>query len=273
MRFVTSRPDRVDERLREYDRASRWSGRGIDRDVFFFSSTGERLYGSLFAASKLRGPLAFVLVPSWGLESRSLDVTAHTFATRMARGGRAAMLFHPPGHGDSTGDAAATSMEDLVMAATDALDAARQRRPQFRWELGGIRLGASIAGQAAAKGGRARPLLFIEPALAPAAFFEELERASRRAGLGRRADGEAFGYPLPMHPERWPGAEEIAGALASSGGGVVVRLRGSPPEPVPETFAIRALPGSWQRRLPWHSQRALARSAAIAVRDLERSLS
>jgi len=42
--FVTSRPDRVDERLREYDRASRWSGRGIDRDVFFFSSTGERLY-------------------------------------------------------------------------------------------------------------------------------------------------------------------------------------------------------------------------------------
>src|SRR2546430_16124890 len=87
---------------------------GIHREMAFVPSGTARLYASLYAGSPPRLADAFVLVPSWGVELGALQDLAHDLAAELARLGGACVLYHAPGHGDSTGDSSALDRKSVV---------------------------------------------------------------------------------------------------------------------------------------------------------------
>lgn len=246
------------------DDTGTWVGDGLRREAFFFGFGGGHLYGSLYAAaSSTPPPTGAVLVNSWGFEGNQSDRTLHAIALATARAGGAGLIFHYPGFGDSPGDLAEATVEDLVGAAVEALAEGARRLPQTRWELAGTMLGASIASLAAQRAGTER-LLLIQPDLRPSRYFARLERSARRAALRVPARaGNAYGYPLPR--QILAAGTEVDAAVAEAlggfaGEGAVVRYA----EParddlVPERFEDVVLPGRW--RFGSRQKPALAKAA------------
>jgi alpha-beta hydrolase superfamily lysophospholipase len=188
-----------------------WDGPEIRREAWYFPSGDDRLFASLYARHRPRGPAGFVICPSWGPEFDRLLNLCHDLARALCEGFAAAVVYHPPGHGDSTGDPASLSFDDLVEACLDAHGSVAGRFSGLSWNLVGVRLGAAVAAVAA---DRSRPdvVLFIQPAFDVPAYFGELERARRRGRPdGTGAERTLFGYPRP-HWSR-DGREDVTGAL------------------------------------------------------------
>ncbi|MGH2739320.1 MAG: hypothetical protein ACRDH6_02390, partial [Actinomycetota bacterium] len=125
--------------------ASRWTGARVQREVFFFPSNSVDLYGSLYAAQRTPARTGYVICPPWGYEAAAMHDAMHAFALGMSRLGGAALVFQWPGHGDSRGDAARVTFDDLVRATLDATEAAKRRCGQVDWALAGFRIGAAAA--------------------------------------------------------------------------------------------------------------------------------
>jgi pimeloyl-ACP methyl ester carboxylesterase len=245
-----------------------WVGDDLRREVFFFDSGGERLYGSVYAAAPSAPAAGVAICNSWGFEGNQSDATMHAIALRTARHGGAGALFHYPGYGDSHGDPSEVSIDSLVDAAVDAVDEARRRLPGTRWTLAGLMFGASVATLAARRAEIDR-LLLIQPALHVSSYFSRLERSARRAAVRVPARaGNAYGYPLPTRIlEAAPAIDvAVAEALAQfDGKGAVVRYEEPPRrEPIPERFEDVVVPGSW--RFGTRQKGDLAKAAANWLR-------
>ncbi len=227
-----------------------WVGDDLRRDVFFFESGGERLYGSIYSAPSPAPTGGVAICNSWGFEGNQSDAMIHGIALKTARRGGAGLVFHYPGFGDSHGDIADTSIDSLVDATVDAVGEARQRVPGTRWTLAGLMFGASVAVLAARRAAIDR-LLLIQPNLQASPYFSRLERSARRAAVRvpARADN-AYGYPLPSRIlDQAPAIDAaVADALAGfEGAGAVVRYEEPPrSELIPERFDDVTVPGTWR---------------------------
>jgi pimeloyl-ACP methyl ester carboxylesterase len=168
----------------------------VRREVFFFASGSDRLYGSLYAAAEPHLDVRLVFCTGWGHDLLHLNELGHAVALGVCRAGGTALLFHPPGHGDSTGRSEDLTIERHVAAATDAAAEGARRIGEERWDFAGLRIGASVAVLAAVRSG-ARLLTLIDPALDPTAYFEGLHRRARRLALGRAGELTLLGHPLP----------------------------------------------------------------------------
>lgn len=213
--------------------AAEWFGEGLRREVFYFDSGAQPLYGSLYVAAEPSQALGLVACSSWGTEADRSEPLVRSVAIRMALLGGAGMVFHYPGYGDSYGDLASVGLEDLTAAARDALGEASRRCAGFSWIFAGFMLGASVA-SLAHREADVESLLLVQPELRPGSYFHRLGR--RREGLpvgggGERiaageAEGTAYGYPLPSRIVADPDKADAAvvSALgAFEGGGAEVR--------------------------------------------------
>jgi hypothetical protein len=245
-------------RSQRWSDAASWAGDGLRREVFFFGSQGVDLYGSLYAAAEISRPFGVVACNSWGVEADRCDPLLRSIALEMARLGGAGLVFHYPGYGDSFGDLADLSLEDLSEAACDAVEHASRRCPGLTWITAGLMLGASIACLAQPRAA-AGPLLLVQPALQPGAYFERLAKRSRPLAPGPSpremmevgsTPGMAYGYPLPSRLAEHPGEADatLRRALASpAADGAVIRHR-SPelPDHAPPHFERVEVPGTWR---------------------------
>lgn len=184
--------------VRRWSDANTWAGKDLRREVFFFPSRGARLYGSVYAtASTSEPPSGIVFCNSWGFEGNQASRIVHWTSLSFARSGGVALGFHYPGFGDSTGDFAEATIDDLAAAAVDAIGEAARRYPKTRWVLAGLMVGASVASLAVDRGAKVDRLLLIQPELRPQRYFARLERASRRSlGNPPPVEGYAYGYRL-----------------------------------------------------------------------------
>ena len=229
--------------------SAEWSGDGIRRSVFYFGSPGSLLYGSMYAAEAPRSGLGAVICPSWGFEVASQQNLGHSLGLRLAGLGGAALVFHPPGHGDSEGDPEEVSMETLASAASEAVAEARARAPAWTWVLAGVRLGAAVAALAAEAAG-ADLVLAIQPAFDPPVFLEELTRAARRTALvGANASSLVFGHVLPQRLIDSCNRADIGAALAGmEDRRAVVRFERPAGVWIPGGFEDLVVHGEWSPR-------------------------
>jgi alpha/beta superfamily hydrolase len=196
-----------------------WTGTAVRREVGTFRSDHDDLYGSLYLPSaSVRSPAGIVICGSWGVEGDRTQGMLRRLALGSAERGVAAMMFDYPGRGDSPGSASDITLAQLTRAAVAAA-AHAARHHDAKWTFLGLRLGAIIAVRAAENGapaGDGPDVLLVEPALDPAAFFDELMSAGRRASLGRvREPQRIFGYPIPAAIRAEPAVLDVAvdGAL------------------------------------------------------------
>jgi hypothetical protein len=227
-----------------------WVGDDLRREVFFFASGGEQLYGSIYAPAAPPTGAGVAICNSWGYEANQADQPMQRLALERARAGGVGLIFHYPGFGDSQGDLAAASMEALARAAVDAVEEGSRRLPGMRWTLAGLMLGASVAALAASPAAVDR-LLLIQPALRPSIYFARLERSAKRAAVRVPARaGNAYGYPVPRRILEGGATSDaaVAGALGEFGGeGVVVRYaEPAADEAVPAGFEDVVVPGTWR---------------------------
>lgn len=250
-----------------------WVGDGLRREVFYFASGGEQVYGSLYATDSPSAPAGVAICNSWGFEGNQSDATMHGIALRTARRGGAALIFHYPGYGDSHGDAGDASIDSLVDAAVDAIEEARRRLPGTSWTLAGLMFGATIAALAARRAGVHR-LLLVQPALEASSYFSRLERSARRAAIRvpARADN-AYGYPLPRRIlEATPAIDTaVTEALTEFEGTAAVVRYEEPPrsDSIPEHFEDVVVPGTW--RFGARQKADLGRAASDWLRRASRS--
>jgi alpha/beta superfamily hydrolase len=228
-----------------------WTGTNLRREVFYFPSQGEDLYGSVYGPLSATPPLGIVVCGSWGFEGNQASRIAHWVSYGLALAGAAGFCFHYPGFGDSYGNFAEATLDRLASATVDATLEASRRHPETRWVLVGPMLGASVAALAADRGAEVERLLFVQPALRPAKYFARLERASRRS-IGRPPPVKGFVYGYPLSPAL---LESVAGADAAvedalsrfSGEGTIFRYA-EPAEVqgAPERFEQFSVPGAWR---------------------------
>jgi pimeloyl-ACP methyl ester carboxylesterase len=239
------------EQSKAWADAGTWVGEGLRREVFFFNSAGVDLYGSLYAAPSAEASLGVLLCNSWGFEGDQASRLLHPLAIEVARAGGAAAIFHYPGFGDSHGDLASVTLNDLVDAASNALRELARRQPCERWMLAGAMFGGAIACLTAARHTEVERLLLLQPALRPSSYFARLERASRRSLATRpNEQGFVFGYPLPRAILDSAAAADagVAAAIAGfRGDGTIVRHE-SPAtiEGAPARFEQIPVAGAWR---------------------------
>jgi len=229
--------------------SAEWSGQGLRRSVFYFASRGNLLYGSMYEAEAPSIGLGLAISPSWGFEVTSQQNLAHALAIRIARLGGAALVFHPPGHGDSQGDPEELSMDALVAATTDAVAEGRARAPAFAWALAGVRLGAAVAALAAGRAGTDLALA-IQPAFDPMAFFGQLQLAAHRTALvGGTTTSMVFGHALPQQLIDSANQADLGAALSSlEGTRAVVRFERPSDVCIPDGFEDLVVRGEWSPR-------------------------
>lgn len=238
--------------------ASAWVGENIRREVFFFPSGGEQLYGSLYTAVTPARPFGIVACGSWGVEADRSDPLLRSVALAMAKLGGAGFVFHYPGYGDSYGDLADVALEDLSQAASDAVTEASRRCPGIEWILAGFMFGASVACLAQREAAVER-LLLVRPALRPGAYFERLATSRRPLAPGPApremmqpgdAPGMAYGYPIPHriaeHAAESDAAVSDALAAFEGEGTVISQESREETEPAPPGFEQIGAPGIWR---------------------------
>jgi hypothetical protein len=219
----------------------------VRREVFFFASGGEHLYGSLYASTRPRRPYGLVLCSSWGIDADRLKRLLSSLGLEMARMGGVGVLFDFPGYGDSSGVSEVVAIDDLVAATLGVAAEAAQRYPGTTWIFGGALLGASVAALGARAAG-AHHLLLLQPELDPASYVRLVVKKARRRTLGvGDSDKSAFGYPVPQKLLDGHDAAVVSVSLERfEGRGAVIRYSEPPlSHPIREDFEVTSVPGTW----------------------------
>lgn len=181
---------------------------------------GRQLLTTLHLAQRLRPrSVAVLLCNPFGEEASRAHRSFRVLATRLQDAGYSTLRFDYSGTGDSSGDAADTRLDTWVDDLAAAAAHLREASGVPRVALLGLRLGASLAALACARGVvQARHLLLWDPVVDGAHYLRELDAAHAaylRGELGdgwndrraRHADGsptEALGTPI---------GADLAGAL------------------------------------------------------------
>jgi len=246
-----------------------WTGGGLHREVFFFDSSGVRLYGSLYVAAEPSRPFGVVACNSWGVEADRCDPLQRSVALRTAQLGGAGLVFHYPGYGDSYGELAGVSLEDLAAAALDALAEGRRRCPEVSWMFAGVAVGAAVACLAGRRAS-VKTLLLLQPALRPGAYFRRLAERTEPLAPGSSpremleagaTPGMAYGYPLPRRVlDRADAIDTAVAAELAAFDGRVAAIRHTEPqaEALPPRFEEVTVRGPWRFGAQNHPQLAAA---------------
>ncbi len=231
------------------------------REVFFFHSGADRLYGSLYAATEPGLDVRLVFCTGWGHDLLQLNELGHAVALGVSRAGGAALLFHPPGHGDNPGSIEDITIDRHVAAARAAAAEGSRRVGDGGWDFAGLRIGASVAALASVQSD-ARLLTLIDPALDPATHFEGLRRRARRLALGRAGELTLFGHPLPERAASELPAPSPMEVLDRFEGRVGVTRFAQPPNDIPDDIEQVVLPGKFSTP-PGPKEQARLASAAV----------
>lgn len=208
-------------------------------------------------------PVAVLLCGPFGEEAVRAHRALRVLAQRVEAAGFAVMRFDYSCTGDSSGDSAQASVEAWVEDIATAAEALRARSGSARVALVGLRLGASLAAQAAARARtRAAHLVLWDPVVDGAAYLRELADAHRAyllAETGRAApaaDGpptEALG--MPITPALRAGLDAIDLAALP------------PPAPLATVVATRRTPDLQRLRAAWSAGPAPAHWIDIDAPD------
>jgi pimeloyl-ACP methyl ester carboxylesterase len=176
----------------------------------FFGHGQRRLFGLYTPARKTAAGLpaastrAVVLCPPLGQEYLHAHRSLRQLANLLAAAGYDVLRFDYYGTGDSAGgmnDADLRGWEDDIATAIDEL---KDTCDAPRVNLVGLRLGATLAAQVAARRARdTQSLVLWDPVVRGATYLEEL----MRAGGGETPEARA---PIPIGPEQG-GGHEILG--------------------------------------------------------------
>ena len=151
----------------------------------FFESDGRPLYGVGCSAER---PGTSVAIFCNCFSENHCEGRAELIAARIiAANGHSAFLYHPRGHGDSTGDLEDVTFEGLIDDAVNAADYARSRFGASRIVWVGVRFGAIVAAEAIRRIADTAALALWEPALNARDYFL---KAMRHVIYSEMAHGE-----------------------------------------------------------------------------------
>jgi pimeloyl-ACP methyl ester carboxylesterase len=188
-------------------------------EPFFFGSSDSALFGVYHRPTGAPRDHGVLLCPPIGQEYVRSHWAMRQVAVALARAGFHALRFDWFAVGDSAGESREGSVErwvgDVALAAAELRDVAAVKR----LSLVGLRLGATLAAAAMARGLRARDLVLWDPVVRGADYLEEMVGLnavvrrdptrfgfSLRRDLGKRmpwliewpeVDGELVGLPVP----------------------------------------------------------------------------
>jgi pimeloyl-ACP methyl ester carboxylesterase len=171
-----------------------------------------QLLGAFHIAQRLQPrSTAVLLCNPFGEEASRSHRTFRVLATQLERAGFSVLRFDYSGTGDSLGSGDDATVDAWIADIGIAAEALQQASGVKKVALVGLRLGATLAMLASARGGlRPRQLVMWDPIVDGAAYLRELvaqHREYMRAELGpswrddtrMRSDGtpiEAFGAPV-----------------------------------------------------------------------------
>jgi len=148
---------------------------------------------------------AWVLAPPFAEEEKSARRVLTEVASLFERRGEASLLFSFRGQGDSGGDFAQMSLDDWRDDLASAIEEAKRRAPSATIGVLGVRLGASLALQVAARRDDVARLILIEPLLSGRSFLsQQLMRQKIRAGLTGSTSDTASGEAPFDDLDGWP---------------------------------------------------------------------
>jgi uncharacterized protein len=205
---------------------------------------GGRLLGALHHPQRLRARTTAVLLCNpFGEESSRAHRTFRVLATQLERAGYMAMRFDYSGTGDSQGESADATIDAWLGDIGIAADHLRVASDAARVAIVGLRLGATLAALAAARGAvRPRHLVLWDPIVDGAAYLRELAAQHRaymrdemealwRDRLPTRADGtpvEALGAPVGDALAAQLGAIDLATTVPSAEQTTLLTTRTTP---------------------------------------------
>ncbi len=180
---------------------------------FEFFGGAQQLLGAIHHPQRLRARTTAVLLCNpFGEEASRAHRTFRVLATQLERAGYTAMRFDYSGTGDSLGESADATIDGWITDVGHAADRLRQASGASKIAIIGLRLGATLAALAAARGAaRPRHLVLWDPVVDGAAYLREMavqHRAYMRGEMGpvfwrdrlrTRADGtplEVLGTPI-----------------------------------------------------------------------------
>jgi hypothetical protein len=212
--------------------------------VLHFGPAAHRLLGALHTPGRLRQRSAAVLLCNpFGEEAARAHRIYRVLATQLERSGYPVLRFDYSGTGDSMGesdDARVARWLDDVEVAADEL---RTHAGNRKLVAVGVRLGATLAGLASARGARLRHLVLWDPVVDGPGYLRELAAAHRTymrhelgdAGWDRvpmsaaGAPSESLGTPITAALAADLAAIDLAGAELRSDHVTVISTAPSPP--------------------------------------------
>jgi uncharacterized protein len=177
-------------------------------NAFYFGTQKRRLFGLYEAAARRsEGNRAVVLCHPWGAEYVHAYRAMRQLAKMLTASGVHTLRFDYFGTGDSGGcstDGDLGGWEDDIQAAIEEL---RDTTGAAQVSLVGLRLGATLAAEVAARTGPAvNSLVLWDPVVSGAEYLTELHRTARRGWLKLRSAAarppdqggghEVMGFPL-----------------------------------------------------------------------------
>ena len=169
-----------------------------------------------------------LLCNPFGQEAIRCHRLLKVLAERLARAGLHALRFDYYGSGDSGGDDEEASLEGWIDDTVLAREELARVSGAATTSCFGLRLGASVAMLASARGrGGPERMVLWDPVVSGATYLDELTEAHTSSMLGKllaaptwtaRTDGEALGFPLPPafeQPVRELRAEAFGGTRAA----------------------------------------------------------
>lgn len=148
---------------------------------------------------------AWVLTPPFAEEEKSARRVLTEIASQFQSRGESSLLFSFRGQGDSGGDFSAMSLDDWREDLASAIEETKRRAPSATIGVLGVRLGASLALQVAARRDDVAELILLEPLLSGKSFLsQQLMRQKIRAGLTGSASEEAGDNATFDDLDGWP---------------------------------------------------------------------
>ncbi len=159
---------------------------------------------------------AWVLAPPFAEEEKSARRVLTEVASLFERRGESSLLFSFRGQGDSGGDFAQMSLDDWRDDLASAIEETHRRAPSATIGVLGVRLGASLSLQVAARRDDVARLVLIEPLLSGRSFLsQQLMRQKIRAGLTGSASSDEKEEASFDDLDGWPLGAKMKSGLQS----------------------------------------------------------
>ena len=200
---------------------------------FYFPSQAYTLLGHWHPARGPERSLAVVLCATIGREELSAYPTLRALADRLAAMGFHTLRFDYPGCGDSGGDEDDPALVDGWVDAIDAaVDEVRRLSRADRVVLIGLRVGALLAAQAAARRPDVVGLAALAPILSGRRYVRELRLMAAAGTPGPAGAGDAAAAARDLDAGGYWLSEETCKALAG------LDLLRSPLTPAPQVLIV-----------------------------------